>query len=197
MKKFLKLCREIGAKRILEEEQVLSDKDGILSSERASKILSMPGKETLPLALIILKNKAKEHRTKGLKFLLRANLGMKELFPLTLFEDPEFIPSQFLVMLCEAGIEGRPAGKVTSYAGTLIRTYINQSSGDPDKLKKRIWAVRMLKEFPSPETEFFLKELLKGSGFLGMKKEPPEIRTAAKETLKETYTKWKQIKWKR
>ncbi len=184
VKVFKEVCTQIGPARFQEEEDYLAGRGGLLDPERVEKILSLPCRPMLPLVRIILRNKGRQYKDRCARFLSRVGLNLKESVPFQIWEDVTTLPLDYLVQVCEAEIAGRATKRLSNFTAVLLRGYIEERSGSQDALPRRVAAVRALAAFPSPENELFLKDLVKGAGFLGIKKEPPQVREAAREALR-------------
>ncbi len=184
VKLFKEICAQIGPARFQEEEDYLAGREGILSPDRVEKIMALPARPVLPLLRIVLRNKGRQYKNQCARFLSQVGLQLKESVPFQIWDDISKLPLEFLVQVCEAEIAEKPTKRLTNFTAVLLRSFIEEKAGDPDALPRRAAAVKALGCFPSPENEIFLKNLVKGGGILGIKKEPPPVRDAAREALR-------------
>ena len=184
IKLFKEISARIGPARFQEEEDYLAGRDGILAPDRVEEILALPARSVLPLLRIILRNKGRQYKDQCARFLSQVGLNLKEAVPFQIWDDITKLPLEFLIQVCEAEIAGKASRRLTNFTAVLLRSFIEEKAGDPDYVPRRAAAVKALGSFPSPENELFLKNLVKGGGFLGIKKEPPQVRDAARESLR-------------
>ncbi|GEM_PF-6005427 len=184
VKVFKDTCARIGPARFQEEEDYLAGRDGILKPERVEKILALPARSVLPLMRIILRNKGRQYKDQCARFLTQVGLQLKEAVPFQIYDDISSLPLEFLVQVCESEITGKATRRLTNFTSVLLRGFIEEKAGDPDAVPRRVAAVKALGCFPSPENELFLKNLVKGGGLLGIRKEPAPVREAAREALR-------------
>ncbi len=184
VKLFKEICARIGPARFQEEEDYLAGRDGILTPDRVEKILAQPARSVLPLVRIILRNKGRQYKDQCARFLSQVGLQLKEAVPFQICDDISRLPLEFLVQVCESEISGKATKRLTNFTSVLLRGFVEEKAGDPDAVPRRAAAVKALGCFPSPENELFLKNLVKGGGLLGIKKEPGPVREAAREALR-------------
>ena len=180
-----RFCAELGPRRILGESRFLASSDGILPSRCGNKILAMPGRPLVPFVLILLRFRGAMYHQAAASFLARAGLDLPEAAPFCFYARPEDLPLDYLTRLFEAELAGKASRELSQAAAGLLQRFIEGSAEDPDLAHQRTEAVRSLKAFPFFETERFLQELARGSGFLGFKRPPGELRQACREALEE------------
>jgi hypothetical protein len=172
-----KVCELVGTTRVLATEL------DMITSEQRARIYASKAVEAMPFAYKILQS-AEQLSHEELEFVVSLRLENPECIAVRAIDDIAVLPLAYVKSVCELvlGLGGH-APTMRSRSESLIREYIaNPPEGiHVDRVVRAIGALRA---FWSRKTETFVRGLLKGTGFLRLKKPPKPIREALKTLLK-------------
>ncbi|GEM_PF-4567608 len=173
-------CRLLGPARIREAKDFLASPRGILTPKRVETILSVPGKEVLPLVEVILEEGSLEDMALAGRFLRSLKLDSRGAPAFRILQEEVPLPPEYLLQVCRAAETGSWHEELRAFSYRLLRQWASRSELDTEK---RIRLVRALAPSREKETEEFLLSLWKGGGILGKEKVPRALRKEAKALL--------------
>ncbi len=173
-------CRLLGRSRIREAREILASPRGILTPKRVEIILSVPGKEVLPLVEVILEEGTLEDRDRAGRYLRSLKLDPRGAPAFRVLQEEVPLPPEYLLQVCRAAERGYWPEELRAFSFRLLRQWASRPELDTEK---RIRLVRALASSGEKETEDFLLSLKKGGGILEKEKVPRALRKEAKAVL--------------
>ncbi len=173
-------CRLLGPKRIRQARAALGGPKGILEPRRVETILSVPGREVLPLVEVIVEEGDLADRAKAAEFLRSLKLGTRGAAAFRVLQEEVPLPPDYLVQVCRAAERGTWPEELRAFSFRLLRQWAARPELDTEK---RVRLLRALAPSREEETREFLLSLKKGGGFLGKEKVPRALRKEAKALL--------------
>ncbi len=165
---FAALCAEIGAKRILEAQELLILTGGLEPHGRKEILFQGRHVEVLPLLHVHLHECGQSARDRVVRHLRHLVLGSRESCVLKILRDSEDIPMEYLMDLTARDDNGRYPATIRNRIITVLRDLLTTDSQDKYDLATRTYAVRKMGEFRAQEAKGLLEELARQKGFLGL-----------------------------
>lgn len=183
MAQVIELCRAIGPQPIRNAAKALVNDQGLLAPDRLAKVLATRNVATLPLLEVALENGQTNLVPQVVAFVRALQPTDPEAAAALIVDPPDKLPAEYLAELLRGLPTGRHGAAVRERSAFLLRNYVREIGGDPARLAQRVKAIRALADFPGVQTVRFLETLLEGRGLLRWRREPREIRDAARQTL--------------
>ncbi|MFO1050951.1 MAG: hypothetical protein U1F36_01895 [Planctomycetota bacterium] len=183
-KTFGELCDKVGEDSVIDAARVLIEDGTLLTPHRTEKILKLGGRRAAGIARAYVATGAAWTRALVVNFLRRQQLPRQEAAALSIIQPITTFPSGYLADLCECVARGKSNFKLHGYTSLLLRQYIRDTAENPGDLDRRLYAIRALAHWPTPETIQYLEQLTKEGRLLAPTKESRAVRQAASETLK-------------
>ncbi len=180
LEKIREVCRILGPKRILEAKDFLESPLGILTPHRVDLVLSVPGKEVLPLVEMILEEGEMEDLVKAGRYLRALKLDPRGAGPFRVLQAEVPLPPEYLLGVCRAARKGSWPDSLKRESFRLLRQWAARPELDPEK---RIRLLKALAPSRDPETRELLEILKKGKEPGGKGKVPRPLRKEAKAIL--------------
>ncbi|MGE3879886.1 MAG: hypothetical protein AB7I19_12555 [Planctomycetota bacterium] len=181
---FTELWDKVGADSMNEAARVLIEDGSLLTPNRTEKILKLGGRRAAIIARHYVGSGAAWTRMQVVNFLRRQSLPRQEAAALSIVQPITTFPSAYLADLCECVARGKGNMKLHGYTSLLLRQYIRDTAERPAELDRRLYAIRALAHWASPETVQCLEQLAKEGRLLAQTKEARAVRQAAAETLR-------------
>jgi hypothetical protein len=181
---FTELWDKVGADSMNEAARVLIEDGTLLTPNRTEKILKLGGRRAATIARHYVGSGAAWTRMQVVNFLRRQSLPRQEAAALSIIQPITTFPSAYLADLCECVARGKGNMKLHGYTSLLLRQYIRDTAERPAELDRRLYAIRALAHWASPESVQCLEQLAKEGRLLAQNKEARAVRQAAAETLK-------------
>ncbi|MCC6783725.1 MAG: hypothetical protein IT457_12855 [Planctomycetes bacterium] len=181
---FAQLFEKVGAESVAEAARVLIEDGTLLTPHRTEKILKLGGRRAAAIARHYVATGATWTRALVVNFLRRQQLPRQEAAALSIVQPLTSFPNGYLADLCDCVAHGKANFKLHGYTSLLLRQYIRDTAENPGDLDRRLYAIRALVHWPTPETIQYLEQLAKEGRLLTQTKEARAVRQAATETLK-------------
>lgn len=180
---FLELLDAVGDAAMEGATATLIEDGTLLTPNRTEKILKFGGRRASGIAKQFARTGASWTRAQVVNYLRRQSLARSESAALAIIQPVTTLPSAYLADLCDSVASGATAPKVHGYTSLLLRQYVRDTAERPGDLDRRLYAIRALGHWPTPETVQYLDQLAKEGRFLQQSKEARSIRQAATEAL--------------
>ena len=174
------VCRLLGPRRIREAKEFLGAPQGILTPHRVEAILSVPGKEALPLVEVIIEEGTLEELLQVGRFLRSLKLDSRGATAFRVLQEEVPLPPEFLLQVCKAAEAGTWPEELRVFSFRLLRQWISRPELETEK---RIRLLRALGPSREKETKELLLLLKKGKEPNGKGKVPRALRKEAKALL--------------
>ncbi|MEM7203189.1 MAG: hypothetical protein AAF628_23205 [Planctomycetota bacterium] len=173
----------IGADRVLAATDELIAAGGFSIRGREEKILARPTRACVPLAHVLLKEAGQTFAAPVAAYLRRLSLGDRVAAPLRLGPGA-VLPVPYLVSLTAQQDDGSYPADLRHHVSRVLADFVRRSAQSPEDFERRLYAVTMLRFFPSREASEVLREILEAKGLLGFRRAPAALRQAATVALK-------------
>ncbi|MBI5850257.1 MAG: hypothetical protein HZB39_04350 [Planctomycetes bacterium] len=181
---FAQLWEAVGGDSVADAARVLIEDGTLLTPHRTEKILKLGGRRAAAVARHYVAAGATWTRALVVNFLRRQQLPRQEAAALSIVQPLTTFPNGYLADLCDCVAHGKANFKLHGYTSLLLRQYIRDTAENPGDLDRRLYAIRALAHWPTPETIQYLEQLAKEGRLLAQTKEARAVRQAATETLK-------------
>ena len=181
---FAELFDAVGEESMGEAARVLVADGTLLTPHRTEKVLKLGGRRSAVIARHYVMTGAAWTRALVVNFLRRQSLPRQEAAALSIVQPLASFPNGYLADLCDCVARGKANFKLHGYTSLLLRQYIRDTAENPGDLDRRLYAIRALAHWPTPETLQYLEQLSKEGRLLSQTKEARAVRQAATETLK-------------
>jgi hypothetical protein len=180
---FAALCDAVGERALDEACRILIEDGTLLTPNRTEKVLKFGGRRVARIARHFVRVGATWTRSQVVNYLRRQGLPRCESAALAIVQPVTALPPAYLADLCESLASGASSAKLHGYTSLLLRQYVRDTADRPGDLERRLYAIRALGFWPSPETVQYLEQLAKEGRILQQGKEARAVRQAAAEAL--------------
>lgn len=172
----------VGTERVYQSKLKLVGRGRPLGRERFEKIYASASPHAVVFALMQLDHDDQSPLLPVIELLGRLRLTGRESAGLR-YVEPRQLPWDYVIRLCRFVLgDESEASVLQQRSEKMVRTYIENAGPDDDEARV-VRAIAAMREFWSPRTEEFVRELA-GGGLLGLGRRPKAIRAAAKMALK-------------
>lgn len=173
------LCSNLGPKRLREAGAELES----LAPETVKGLLSGASKTWMPFAWMFLEQAGEQYRATVIDYLKRLQLSSSEACLLTISQDSHSLPIDYLQALLVPPTGKESVSRLRHQISSVICAFVRSTAEQPEFESRRVYAIKYLTKFATQEARKLLKDLVSGSNYVLIKKEPKAIRRAAKEVL--------------
>lgn len=180
---FSELIEAVGERAVDEATHALIQDESLLSPKRAEKLLGIGGPRGARIAARLARIGAGWTREQVVNYLRRQELSRSDGAALAIIRPLDGLPTAYLADLCSRVARGNAESNPHEYSSLLLRQFVRDTADKPGDLDRRLYAIRALGHWPSPETVQYLEQLAKEGRFRLQSKDGRAIRQAATDAL--------------
>jgi hypothetical protein len=183
LERLARVCRGVGAERLLAEGETLQREINFADEAFAQRILAQRDPALMPLARLILEKGGPIYREAVVAFLRKLELPSDEPCLVRLFESPADLPQDYLYAVMSSTTGSAYPPGLRARVAELLCAYVRELGASNPESPRRLYGIQLLAKFPSRDAKQLLSDIVGSSKYLVIHNEPKAVRRAAKTVL--------------